>query len=174
MKRNSDIRTICYKCKVDYESTGEYYIHRADSNQTDKDICFFCQDKYGYEYEVIPKNKREPVIKRGDIYYADLNPVVGSEQGERRPVIVVQNNKGNKYSPTIIVTPITGNLRKNPLPTHVRLSRACGLEKDSLALTEQIRAIDRSRLSDYIGSAGNRAMSQIDRALLISVGLTVQ
>ena len=111
------------------------------------------------------------MIKRGDIYYADLNPVVGSEQGNTRPVLLVQNDTGNKHSPTVIVAPITGKLQKNPLPTHVRLSKSCGLEKDSLALTEHIRAIDRSRLGNYIGSADKSAMSQIDTALSVSVGL---
>jgi len=113
------------------------------------------------------------MIKRGDIYYADLNPVVGSEQGERRPAIIVQNDKGNKYSPTVIIVPITGKLNKTSLPTHVFIPKTCGIEKDSLALTEQIRAIDRSRLGDYIGSAGKSVMSQIDMALSVSVGLNV-
>lgn len=111
------------------------------------------------------------MLKRGDIYYADLNPVIGSEQGEYRPAIVVQNDVGNKHSPTVIIVPVTGKLHKNPLPTHVLLPKSCGLEKDSLALTEQIRAIDRSRLGNYIGFAGKSVMSQIDRALSISVGL---
>jgi len=110
-------------------------------------------------------------MKRGDIYYADLNPVVGSEQGNNRPCLIVQNDTGNKYSPTVIVTPITGRLKKNPLPTHVLLPKACGLERDSLALTEQIRAVDRARLGNYIGHADKSAMSQIDRALLVSIGL---
>ena len=113
------------------------------------------------------------MIKRGDIYYADLNPVVGSEQGERRPAIIVQNDKGNKYSPTVIIVPITGKLNKTSLPTHVFIPKTCGIEKDSLALTEQIRAIDRSRLGDYIGSAGKSVMSRIDMALSVSVGLNV-
>ena len=111
------------------------------------------------------------MIRRGDIFYAELNPVVGSEQGNNRPVLIVQNDTGNKHSPTVIVTPITGKLHKNPLPTHVRLSKSCGLERDSLALTEQIRAIDRSRLGNYIGHAGKSVMSQIDMALSVSVGL---
>ena len=111
-------------------------------------------------------------IKRGDIYYAELNPVIGSEQGAYRPVLVVQNNVGNKYSPTVIITPITAKLNKNPIPTHVQLLEICGLARESIALTEQIRAIDRSRLGKYIGYAGERAMSQVDKALLISVGLT--
>ena len=111
-------------------------------------------------------------IWRGDIYYADLNPVIGSEQGSYRPVLIVQNNVGNKYSPTVIIAPITAKLNKNPLPTHVPLVEIRGLLRESIALTEQIRAIDRSRLGKYIGYAGERAMSQVDKALLISVGLT--
>jgi len=76
-------------------------------------------------------------IKRGEIYYADLNPVIGSEQGDYRPVLIVQNNTGNEHSPTVVVLPITGNIRKNSLPTHVHLPKSCGLEKDSLVLTRR-------------------------------------
>ena len=111
-------------------------------------------------------------IRRGDIYYADLDPVVGSEQGEYRPVLIVQNNKGNKYSPTVIITPITSKLFKNPLPTHAFVPKDCGLYKNSLALAEQIRAIDRSRLVEYIGFADKSVMSRVDRALLVSIGLS--
>lgn len=118
---------------------------------------------------VVSINERK--IRRGDIYYANLDPVVGSEQGDCRPVLVVQNNTGNEHSPTVVVTPITGNIMKNSLPTHVTLSKACGLEKDSLVLTEQIRSIDRSRLGNYIGYAGKSAMLFVDRALLICIGL---
>ena len=110
-------------------------------------------------------------IKRGDIYYADLNPVFGSEQGGCRPVLVVQNNNGNKYSPTIVVTPITGNIYKNPLPTHVILPRSCCLVKDSLVLVEQIRTIDRSRIKEYIGHINEEQQSEIDKALDVCVGL---
>jgi mRNA interferase MazF len=110
-------------------------------------------------------------IRRGELYYADLNPVVGSEQGDSRPVLIVQNNTGNKYSPTVIVTPVTSNINKNPLPTHVPITKDCGLGKDSLVLTEQIRAIDRSRLGSYIGCIGESAMLKVDKALLVSIGL---
>jgi len=113
-------------------------------------------------------------MRRGDIYYADLNPVIGSEQGNNRPVIIVGNNTGNKHSPIVIVTPITGRLNKNPLPTHVLIPKACGLEHDSLALTEQVRAIDRSRLGNHIGRAGKNAMKQVDMALSLSVGLLAE
>ncbi len=110
-------------------------------------------------------------IRRGDIFYADLDPVTGSEQGNFRPVLVVQNNTGNKFSPTVIVIPLTSNLRKNPLPTHVHISKTCGLDRDSLALIEQIRAIDRSRIDNYIGFADENAMLKVDKAIEISVGL---
>ena len=113
-------------------------------------------------------------IKRGDIYYADLNPVVGSEQGDYRPILVVQNNTGNLHSPTIVVAPITRKLRRNPLPTHVLIPKSCGLDKDSLVLTEQIRTIDRSRLAGFIGRIDDKMQSVIDKALAVSVGLGEQ
>ena len=110
-------------------------------------------------------------MKRGDIYYADLNPVVGSEQGNNRPVLVVQNDIGNEHSPTVIVTPLTRNLRKNPLPTHVLLPKSCGLDRDSLVLAEQIRTIDRSRLSNYIGHISREIQHDVDTALAVCIGL---
>jgi len=110
-------------------------------------------------------------IKRGDIFFASLNPVVGSEQGDFRPVLVVQNNVGNTHSPTIVVVPITRNLNKNPLPTHVVIPSSSGLENDSLALAEQIRTIDRSRIAGYIGHIGGKVQAEIDTALSICVGI---
>ena len=110
-------------------------------------------------------------IKRGEVYYADLNPIVGSEQGERRPVLIVQNDMGNKYSRTAIIAPITGKLNKAPLPTHVYIPKSCGLDKDSIILTEQLRAIDRSRLTGYVGFLNRNIMTKVDVALLISIGL---
>jgi mRNA interferase MazF len=110
-------------------------------------------------------------IRRGEIYYAYLNPVVGSEQGDCRPVLVVQNDTGNTHSPTVVITPLTRNLRKNPLPTHVIIPKSCGLDRDSLVLTEQIRTIDRSRLSNYIGRISNDIIPALDKALAICVGL---
>jgi mRNA interferase MazF len=114
------------------------------------------------------KNKN---IKRGDIFYADLNPIVGSEQGDTRPVLVVQNDMGNEHSPCVIVTPLTGNLKKIHLPTHVVIPRSVGLDRDSLALVEQIRTIDRTRISDYIGRINDTQQAAIDKALSICVGL---
>jgi mRNA interferase MazF len=110
-------------------------------------------------------------ILRGEIYYACLNPVVGSEQGDTRPVLVVQNDIGNKYSPTIVVAPITSNHKKSHLPTHVKIPLSTGLDVDSLALVEQIRTIDRSRLDGYIGRIDTKIQLQIDEALAVCVGL---
>jgi len=110
-------------------------------------------------------------IRRGDIYYADLNPIVGSEQGDNRPALIVQNNLGNRYSPTTVVVPLTRNINKNPLPTHVLIPDVYGLEADSLALVEQIRTIDRSRISGYIGHIGRKVQAEIDQALEVCVGL---
>jgi mRNA interferase MazF len=110
-------------------------------------------------------------IRRGDLFFADLDPVIGSEQGEFRPVLVVQNNAGNTYSPTVVVVPTTGNLNKKSLPTHVLIPQSSGLDNDSLALVEQIRTIDRSRLHGYIGHIGGKVQSEIDTALLVCVGI---
>lgn len=113
------------------------------------------------------------VVKRGDMFYADLSPVVGSEQGGIRPVLVIQNNIGNKYSPTVIVSAITSQLNKNKLPTHIALdSEEFGLKSDSVILTEQIRTIDKSRLKEKIGHIDDtKVMSQINNALGVSFGL---
>lgn len=111
-------------------------------------------------------------IKRGDIYYADLSPVVGSEQGGVRPVIVVQNNIGNKFSPTTIVAPITSKMNKAKLPTHIEIkAKQFGLEKDSVLLLEQIRTIDKLRLKEFLGTADIHTMEKIDGVLKISLAL---
>ena len=111
-------------------------------------------------------------VKRGDLFYADLSPVVGSEQGGVRPVIVVQNDTGNKYSPTIIVAPVTSQMNKAKLPTHVKLKgNNYGLPKNSVALMEQLRTIDKKRLREKIGSFSGNVMNKIDEALSISLAL---
>ena len=110
-------------------------------------------------------------ILRGDLYYADLNPVVGSEQGGIRPVLIIQNDIGNKHSPTIIVAAITSKAGKAMLPTHCPLSVESGLDRNSVALMEQIRTIDKQRLKDYVGALGQSDMQEVDRALAVSVGL---
>ena len=108
----------------------------------------------------------EKEIKRGEIYYAELNPVIGSEQGGFRPVLIIQNDIGNKYSPTVIIAPITSKQEKNNLPTHVFLSNVnTALPKDSIILLEQIRTIDKSRLRDYIFKLSKKAMRKVNRAI---------
>ena len=109
-------------------------------------------------------------IMRGEIYYADLSPVVGSEQGGVRPVLVLQNNIGNKHSPTVVVAAITSRFGKPKLPTHVRVGSE-HLEKDSIVLLEQIRTIDKRRIAEYIGEATAVEMELIENALLVSVGM---
>lgn len=110
-------------------------------------------------------------IKRGEIYYADLSPVVGSEQGGVRPVLIIQNDIGNKYSPTVIVCAITSQLSKAKLPTHIELScKEYNLPKDSVCLLEQIRTLDKKRLQEKVAYIGEQKMKQIERAILISLG----
>lgn len=111
------------------------------------------------------------LIKRGELYYADLSPVIGSEQGGVRPVLVVQNDIGNKYSPTVIAAAVTSKMTKAKLPTHIELcANDYGLSKDSVVLLEQIRTIDKRRLKERIGLLSDTMMSLVDNALLISLG----
>ncbi len=111
-------------------------------------------------------------VKRGEIYYADLSPVIGSEQGGVRPVLIVQNDVGNKHSPTVIAAAITSQREKAKLPTHIELdATSCGLSKDSIVLLEQIRTIDKKRLKERMGEIDPPAMNQVNTALSISFGL---
>lgn len=114
-------------------------------------------------------------IKRGDIYYADLSPVVGSEQGGIRPVLIVQNNVGNRYSPTVIAAAITSQINKAKMPTHITVGAPnYGLTKDSIILTEQIRTLDKRRLREQAGRLPPEEMRRVDEALGISMGLESQ
>ena len=111
-------------------------------------------------------------IKRGDIYYADLSPVVGSEQGGVRPVLIVQNDVGNRYSPTVIAAAITSQHDKANLPTHISLAaRSCGLTRDSVILLEQVRTLDKRRLRERMGRVDGELMERIDAAIAVSFGL---
>ena len=111
-------------------------------------------------------------VRRGEIYYADLSPVVGSEQGGVRPVLIVQNDVGNKYSPTVIAAAITSQQEKSKLPTHIEINaHGCGLAKNSVVLLEQVRTIDKKRLKERMGELDNRAMHQVNDALSVSFGL---
>lgn len=113
------------------------------------------------------------VVRRGDMFYADLSPVIGSEQGGIRPVLIIQNDTGNKYSPTVIAAAITSQMGKNKLPTHIELdSDEFGLKSDSVVLAEQIRTIDKSRLKEKIGHIDDlNTMNRINNALGVSFGL---
>ena len=111
-------------------------------------------------------------IKRGDIYYADLSPVVGSEQGGVRPVLIVQNDIGNKFSPTVIAAAITSRQDKNNLPTHIEVdARSCGLARDSVVLLEQVRTLDKKRLREKMGALDTDDMGKVNQALSVSFGL---
>lgn len=111
-------------------------------------------------------------IRRGDIYYADLSPVVGSEQGGIRPVLIVQNDVGNKFSPTVIAAAITSQRFKTNLPTHIQVdAQGCGLSKDSIVLLEQVRTIDKQRLKEKMGNLDEIDMNRVNRALSVSLGI---
>jgi mRNA interferase MazF len=112
------------------------------------------------------------IVKRGDVYFADLSPVVGSEQGGVRPVLVIQNDIGNRFSPTVIVAAITAQIQKAKLPTHVEIdAKRYGFERDSVILLEQIRTIDKQRLTDKITHLDDEMMEKVDDALRVSIGL---
>lgn len=112
------------------------------------------------------------IVKRGDIFYADLSPVVGSEQGGMRPVLIVQNDTGNKHSPTVIAAAITSQTGKARLPTHIELNaQSVGLSRDSVILLEQVRTIDKSRLRERMGKLEDTTMTKVDNAIAVSFGL---
>jgi mRNA interferase MazF len=130
------------------------------------------------ECSTLKTQNGEESIRRGDIYYADLSPVVGSEQGGIRPVLIVQNDMGNRYSPTVIAAAITSRTGKTKLPTHIEVSanketqgENCGLAKNSVILLEQIRTIDKKRLKERMGKLDEQTMQQVDSAIGISFGL---
>lgn len=129
--------------------------------------------KLGSEALRAPQQQQE-AVRRGDIYYADLSPVVGSEQGGMRPVLIVQNNVGNKHSPTVIAAAITSQIGKARLPTHIELNaRTYGLSRDSVVLLEQVRTIDKRRLKERMGRLDEDLMQQVDNALAVSFGLSM-
>ena len=114
----------------------------------------------------------ETIVKRGEIYYADLSPVVGSEQGGVRPVLIVQNDTGNRHSPTVIAAAITSQLGKAKLPTHIELeAQSYGLPKESMVLLEQVRTLDKRRLRQRMGQVDSAVMEKVDAAIAVSFGL---
>lgn len=133
---------------------------------------YFLRQEYCYENKLKTRSVKIVTIKRGDIFYADLSPVIGSEQGGVRPVLIVQNDTGNKFSPTVIAAAITSQNAKANLPTHIKLKAiGCGLAKDSVVLLEQIRTIDKKRLKEKMGTLDSVSMKRVDQALSISFGL---
>lgn len=117
----------------------------------------------------------DTTVKRGDIFFADLSPVVGSEQGGTRPVLIVQNDTGNRHSPTVIAAAITSQTGKAKLPTHIELTgHDVGLSKNSVVLLEQIRTIDKKRLKEHMGRLDEQLMNQVDSAIAVSFGLNAQ
>ena len=126
-----------------------------------------------YRANTESERKIHNAVKRGDIYYADLSPVVGSEQGGMRPVLIVQNDTGNRHSPTVIAAAITSQTGKARLPTHIELSaRNYGLSRDSVVLLEQIRTLDKSRLRERMGQLDGATMDKVNGAIAVSFGLT--
>ena len=122
--------------------------------------------------EIRSVKQMDTTVKRGDIFYADLSPVVGSEQGGTRPVLIVQNDTGNKHSPTVIAAAITSQTNKAKLPTHIELiGKSVGLTKDSVVLLEQIRTIDKRRLREHMGRLDESMMNRVDDAIAVSFGL---
>jgi len=121
---------------------------------------------------VIALDNQQNIVRRGEIYYADLSPVVGSEQGGMRPVLIVQNDVGNRYSPTVIAAAITSQQNKARLPTHIEIeARTYGLSKNSVVLLEQVRTLDKRRLRERMGCLDEKAMQRVDGAIAISLGL---
>ena len=141
-------------------------------------LCYQAQNKEIWQYEQRYKvvgtadGGKEMNIKRGDIYYADLSPVVGSEQGGLRPVLIIQNDIGNRYSPTVIAAAITSRMGKNRLPTHIDIhADQVGLAKDSVVLLEQIRTLDKRRLKERMGHLDEQTMQTVNSAIAVSFGI---
>ena len=111
------------------------------------------------------------LVKRGEIYYADLSGIQGSEQGGVRPFLIIQNDVGNKYAPTVVGVPITSRSKK-PLPTHVKISTESGLKTESTAMFEQVRTLDKTRLKSRVGSVGGKEMSDADKAIIVTFGMS--
>lgn len=164
------------KKQIKMDEMKKGYIEMANINRDYAEQGFEQDVKDLKNYEAMlsesdfPNDTRDS--KRGDIFYADLSPVVGSEQGGIRPVIVIQNNIGNKYSPTVIIAAITSQINKAKLPTHVEISSEdYGLNKDSVVLLEQIRTLDKRRLKEKIGHMIDEDMKKVDTAILVSMAL---
>lgn len=154
------------------ESMRRGYMEMAKINLTIASEAFLAESEADHTVERLVSGGNHLIVKRGDVYFADLSPVVGSEQGGVRPVLVIQNDIGNRFSPTVIVAAITAQIQKAKLPTHVEIdAERYGFERDSVILLEQIRTIDKQRLTDKITHLDEEMMDRVDDALQISLGL---
>lgn len=154
------------------EAMRRGYMEMAKINLSLASEAFLAEYEADHTVERLVSGGNLLIVKRGDVYFADLSPVVGSEQGGVRPVLVIQNDIGNRFSPTVIVAAITAQIQKAKLPTHVEIdARRYGFERDSVILLEQIRTIDKQRLTDKITHLDDEMMDKVDEALQISLGL---
>ncbi|ASL63063.1 Programmed cell death antitoxin YdcD [Bacillus cereus] len=160
------------KKRYQHESMRRGYIEMGKINLGIASEAFLAEYEAAHTVERLVSGGNILIVKRGDVYFADLSPVVGSEQGGVRPVLVIQNDIGNRFSPTVIVAAITAQIQKAKLPTHVEIdAKKYGFERDSVILLEQIRTIDKQRLTDKITHLDEVMMSRVDEALQISLGL---
>lgn len=160
------------KKRYQHESMRRGYIEMGKINLGIASEAFLAEYEAAHTVERLVSGGNILIVKRGDVYFADLSPVVGSEQGGVRPVLVIQNDIGNRFSPTVIVAAITAQIQKAKLPTHVEIdAKKYGFERDSVILLEQIRTIDKQRLTDKITHLDEMMMSRVDEALQISLGL---
>ena len=178
----STLTTLCAVCRGAFLDAKGVRLRRADPRQLVKDVCTYCQTRYGFDYYVQPIVRKSKIFMlpnnwrylRGDIYYADMEPHIGSEQGGKRPVVVLQNNIGNRHSPTLIVATVTTRTeKKKNQPTHVLVDSNPAFEEPSMILLEQIFTIDKSRIERFMGYASKAEMLRIDMALLVSLALNV-
>lgn len=154
------------------ESMRRGYMEMAKINLNIASEAFLAESEADHTVERLVSGVNHLIVKRGDVYFADLSPVVGSEQGGVRPVLIIQNDIGNRFSPTVIIAAITAQIQKAKLPTHVEIdAKRYGFERDSVILLEQIRTIDKQRLTDKITHLDDEMMDKVDEALQISLGL---
>lgn len=154
------------------ESMQQGYMEMAKINLTIASEAFLAEEEADLTLVRLVSGVQHLIVKRGDVYFADLSPVVGSEQGGVRPVLIIQNDIGNRFSPTVIVAAITAQIQKAKLPTHVEINaKRYGFDRDSVILLEQLRTIDKQRLTDKITHLDENMMNSVNEALFISLGL---
>jgi len=175
----STLTTLCAVCRGAFLDAKGVRLRRADPRQLVKDVCTYCQTRYGFDYYVQPIVRKSKMTgkenrRETEPAYADMEPHIGSEQGGKRPVVVLQNNIGNRHSPTLIVATVTTRTeKKKNQPTHVLVDSNPAFEEPSMILLEQIFTIDKSRIERFMGYASKAEILRIDMALLVSLALNV-